>query len=83
MAELTLDHDDLRDEGLTSSWTQTNRLIDEHGFPPGRIHGKRRIWLRQEVADWLLARPADRLPPRGRAKQLAIGKAAKPGKAVR
>jgi predicted DNA-binding transcriptional regulator AlpA len=63
--------DDLSElKKLPSSWTALNRLIREEHFPPGRIAGRNRIWLEQEVDEWLLSRSTDKAFLRGRAKQL-------------
>ena len=64
--------DDLSElKKLPESWTALNRLIREEGFPPGRIIGRNRIWLEQEVDDWLLSRSTAKCRLRGRARQLA------------
>lgn len=47
------------------------RCIDEQGFPPGRIVAGKRLWTEAEIEEWVLAQPSDKLPSRGRAKQLA------------
>jgi hypothetical protein len=48
-----------------------NDCIDNRGFPPGRIVAGKRLWTDAEVIDWAVKQPADKLPVRGRAKQLA------------
>jgi len=55
---------------LPASWTAINKLIKQQGFPPGRIVGRNRIWLEQEVDDWHLSRSTAKCKLRGRAKTL-------------
>jgi hypothetical protein len=66
--------DDLSElKKLPSSWTGINKLIREEDFPPGRMVGRNRIWLEQEVDDWLLSRSTAKCFLRGRAKTLVEG----------
>jgi hypothetical protein len=58
---------------LCRTWTTLNRLIKEEGFPPGRLIGRERVWLEDEVFDWIKSRPTGKAPLRGNAKRLAGG----------
>ena len=53
---------------LGGSWTTLNRLIDQEGFPRGRLIGRRRFWLLSEVMRWIEAQPSDKAKLRGCAK---------------
>jgi hypothetical protein len=68
MSTTTFIFEDLREQHIASSWTDLNGKIDNLGFPPGRLMGRRRVWTVQEVLAWLERQPSDRLPPRGIAK---------------
>ena len=62
---------DLSDLGVVRTWTTLNKLIDDEGFPRGRILSRHRVWLELEVEDWIKDRQTDKLPPRGAVKRRA------------
>jgi predicted DNA-binding transcriptional regulator AlpA len=52
---------DLVQANIVKSWTQLFRLIENQGFPPGRMLSPNvRAWTHQEVEDWLASRPVER-----------------------
>jgi predicted DNA-binding transcriptional regulator AlpA len=61
---------DLQARGIATSWTQLKRLIQEYGFPPGRMLSPNvRVWDEEEEVDpWLASRPVEGPEPRGAAK---------------
>jgi len=61
---------DLQARGVVKSWTQLKRLIEEYGFPPGRMLSPNiRVWSEEgEVEPWLKNRPVAGPEPRGAAK---------------
>jgi predicted DNA-binding transcriptional regulator AlpA len=59
-----LDYSDLKERGVAPSRMTHKRMIDNEGFPPGRlISPNRRVWTEEEVEEWLVARPTARKPP--------------------
>ena len=49
---------DLQAAKIVSSWMQLRRLIDEQGFPPGRLLSPNvRVFSVSEVKRWLASRP--------------------------
>ena len=49
---------DLKANGIVGNWSILQRLIDEHGFPPGIMIAKNtRAWPLDAVMLWLEARP--------------------------
>jgi hypothetical protein len=61
---------DLQARGIVKSWAQLKRLIQEYGFPPGRmISPNIRVWSEEEeIGPWLKNRPVAGPEPRGAAK---------------
>jgi predicted DNA-binding transcriptional regulator AlpA len=58
-----LRYNDLVAANIVKSWTQLLRLIENQGFPPGRMLSPNvRAWTHQEVEEWLAARPTERKP---------------------
>ena len=68
---------DLRESRISSDSRQTKYLVDNHGFPPGRMLSPYvRGWTEEEVADWLASRPVkghcnipEQRRPRGRPRK--------------
>ena len=73
MLETLLLFDDIRERKLARNWNTLNRWIKDHGFPPGRLIGRNRVWTEPEVLAWIESRPTGKARLRGRAKQLANG----------
>ena len=69
--QMVLAFPDLRAAGIVQSRTTLNKMIDERGFPPGRIVANRRIWTSVEILDWLHAQPSEKLALKGYAKDVA------------
>ena len=79
---------DLKERGIVDSWPQLKFMIDNYGFPAGRLASPQvRIWSEDEVADYLANPPflparlrGDRSPqsrqrgPRGRRRHSAGGR---------
>ena len=63
--QMVLAFPDLRAAGIVQSRTTLNKMIDERGFPPGRIVANRRIWTSVEILDWLHAQPSEKLALKG------------------
>jgi predicted DNA-binding transcriptional regulator AlpA len=54
---------DLLAKNIVKGWTQLLRLIENDGFPPGRMLSRNvRAWTEQEIEDWIAARPTERKP---------------------
>jgi len=52
---------DLLAAGIVGSWTQLERLIQEHGFPCGvMLSANIRAWRLDQVESWLDGRPTER-----------------------
>jgi len=64
----TLVFEDIKSRRLASSWNVLNDLIDNKGFPPGYVVGRRRIWTERDVLAWLEKQPTEKMPARGAAK---------------
>jgi hypothetical protein len=48
----------LKERGIVDNWPQVKRLVEQQGFPPGRYLGANtRVWLEDEIDDWLDTRP--------------------------
>jgi predicted DNA-binding transcriptional regulator AlpA len=60
---------DLKNRGLVKSWPQIKRLIEEYGFPPGRMLSPNvRAWTDEEVEQYENSRPVAGPELRGIAK---------------
>ncbi len=56
-----LRYPDLVGKGIVRSRMTLKRLIDAHGFPPGKlISPNSRVWQEDEIAAWLESRPTAR-----------------------
>jgi predicted DNA-binding transcriptional regulator AlpA len=54
---------DLKARGVVGSRMTLGRLIDQQGFPPGRlITPNCRAWSEGEIAEWVTNRPVARKP---------------------
>jgi predicted DNA-binding transcriptional regulator AlpA len=54
---------DLAEAGIAKNWQTLSRLIDEDGFPQGRLLSPNiRAWVLDEVEAWLESRPTERKP---------------------
>jgi hypothetical protein len=54
---------DLKTANIVASYCGLELLIRRHGFPPGRWLGaSTRVWLVDEVVQWLATRPTERPP---------------------
>lgn len=52
---------DLRISGIADNWPQLLRLIEQHGFPSGRLLSPNvRAWTIDEVEAWVATRPIAR-----------------------
>ena len=61
---------DLCEQKLVQNWTTLNRWIEEKGFPPGHMLGRRRAWLAREVEAWVESQPTENSAPlKGAAKR--------------
>jgi predicted DNA-binding transcriptional regulator AlpA len=70
---------DLKEAGIANSWAQLRRMIDRHGFPPGRMLSSNvRAWTAAEIDAWMASRPVDGPAPRG----VAARKRGRPSKAA-
>ena len=68
---------DLKGRGIVKNWATLTNWIEREGFPAGRKLGPNtRVWNEAEVTGWLSARPTEKAPPRGGAKQRAAKTAA-------
>jgi hypothetical protein len=69
---------ELKARGIVQSWAELKALIDNCGFPTGRLLGPQtRVWETGEVADWLASRPTEKGPLKGVAKAVVEAKAAR------
>jgi predicted DNA-binding transcriptional regulator AlpA len=51
----------LKQRRVVENWPQLKRLIEKHGFPPGRYFGpKTRVWTEAEIDTWTDSRPIAR-----------------------
>jgi predicted DNA-binding transcriptional regulator AlpA len=54
---------DLKALGIVNNRVQLGRLIQNHGFPPGRLLGPNtRAWTEIEIQNWVDSRPIVREP---------------------
>ena len=61
---------DLRARNVVKSWTQLKRLIEEYGFPPGRMLSPNvRAWTEEEIDAYCASCPVEGPEPRGAAKR--------------
>jgi predicted DNA-binding transcriptional regulator AlpA len=52
---------DLRDAGIVKSWQQLRRMIEQWGFPAGRLLSPNvRAWTPEEINTWHASRPTER-----------------------
>ncbi len=81
MARMILRFKNLKELNIANSWARLNRLVENEGFPPGRMMGPNtRIWFQDEVDGWLENRPSalEAKPPlRGGAKRQREAKKAR------
>ena len=60
---------DLKARNVVKSWAQLKRLVENYGFPPGRMLSPNvRAWTDDEIDEWLETRPIEGPPPRGVAR---------------
>ena len=68
----------LKQRGIARSWPYLKDLIEDHGFPAGKLLSPQvRVWDEGEVSAWLETRPVEPAPPRGFAARRAAEKAAR------
>ena len=54
---------DLKARKIATTYTVVTRLVENEGFPPGRLLSPNcRVWTEEEIADWLATRPTERKP---------------------
>lgn len=54
----------LRDElKLVNNWTTLNEWINNRGFPPGHMIGRRRVWTEREIFAWIESQPTENKAP--------------------
>jgi predicted DNA-binding transcriptional regulator AlpA len=64
---------DLVAKGVVNSRMTLKRLIDTHGFPPGKlITPNARAWSEAEVDAWVNDRPTTRKGPQARASRAEV-----------
>ncbi len=63
-----LRYSDLTAAKIVNNWTTLGRLIEDEGFPPGKMLGRNtRTWNLDAVVAWLASRPIERkITPRRR-----------------
>jgi predicted DNA-binding transcriptional regulator AlpA len=67
---------DLKERNVVDSWPQLNNLIDNYGFPPGRLTSPQiRVWTESEIAEWLASRPTEKGRAKGVCRRLKDEKA--------
>jgi predicted DNA-binding transcriptional regulator AlpA len=59
---------ELKERNIVRSWTQLKNLINNYGFPPGRMTGGNRTWTDEEVTEWREQCPVEGPELRGAAK---------------
>jgi hypothetical protein len=61
---------DLKELGIVNNWPQLGNLVDNEGFPPGRLLSPNvRAWNEDQILAWLESRPVGMVKPlRGAAK---------------
>jgi len=68
----------LRERGIVDSRPQLKNLIDNYGFPPGRLLSPQvRGWTEEEVTEWLASRPTAPGVARGACGRLKAAKASR------
>ena len=64
---------DLHERGIVSNWPQLKNMVENYGFPAGRMVGANsRAWFEDEIYSWLEGLPSalDAKPPlRGSARK--------------
>lgn len=61
MSKVLLRFKHLKQRRIVENWPQLKRLIDLHGFPPGRLLGvNTRAWTEDEIDEWIETRPTSR-----------------------
>jgi hypothetical protein len=51
---------DLKARGIADSWARLNQLIENEGFPRGRLLSPQvRVWTEQELQDFHASRPVE------------------------
>jgi len=69
---------DLKERGVVTSWPQLKSLIENYGFPPGRLTSPQiRTWTEDEIVDWYMSRPAEPGPAKGAVARVKAAKAAR------
>ena len=69
---------DLKERGIVASWPQLKFMIDNYGFPPGRLASPQvRIWREDEVSEYLENPPFLPAQQRGAVARLMAKKAAR------
>ncbi len=49
---------DLKAAGIVKNWPHLKRLVEHHGFPPGRkLSDNIRAWFDEEIDPWIDSRP--------------------------
>ena len=66
--------EDLREKRIVRTWNTLNDWIDNRGFPPGRMLGRNRVWIEDEVSAWIKSQPSGKAPLRGAVKARAARK---------
>ena len=68
----------LQAKGIAESWAFLRNLIENYGFPPGKLLSPQiRIWAEDEVGAWVETRPVAPAEPRGIAASRRAQKAAR------
>jgi hypothetical protein len=69
---------DLKARGIANSWPYLKSLIEDHGFPPGKLVSPQiRLWDENSVSAWIESRPVEPAPPRGEPARRVARKAAR------
>ena len=69
---------DIKGQGIADSWPQLKNLIDNYGFPPGRLTSPQiRTWTEDEIAEWYASRPTGPGVVKGVCARLKAEKAAR------
>jgi hypothetical protein len=70
----------LKERGIVDSWPQLKNLIDNYGFPAGRLTSPQvRTWTEDEIAEWYASRPIGPGVAKGVCARLKAEKAARLG----
>jgi predicted DNA-binding transcriptional regulator AlpA len=69
-------YQNLKDNHIVENRMGLKRLVELHGFPPGRLlSAQKRVWLQEEVLEWIASRPVEHtLPLRGACKAKRDGR---------